>query len=485
MTLGAFFPALFVFASSFTDTENHDNEEAIEYLYEQGVIEGYSNGEYRPDQTINRAEFVKILMKIRYSEEIASDQNCFTDVETAWHAKYICLAKSLEIVNGYDDGYFRPENEINLVEALKIILESYDADICYDCYPHTWYEPYYDWADAHEILYKVYTSLAHPITRGEMAQLIYNTEEYYNSTETEPVVETGTESETTVETEDEVESTQYTYTVYETTNEAEGFGWIDDNPTYYKEEPLPIVAVQRENVKVLVPEGYTMLAKAHIEDLITCESLLSNFFGGVEFPEEEILMKIYVSTDGSHQGSSGSGKIIYRRSQESIDRDLENVQTNSPDGFLYESGPTYCANSHELSHAFFNSAPLPSFGNEGLAQFTQKHNQGDIYDHINCEENGYYSDETWNDYSDLYDLYSDDPIDYDTAMCFMEELVDTYDWDNFHSMLARLNQFQTGELSLHDSSMYLFVVDVLEYTYGGEVLEILEKYGIEEEDYAV
>ena len=271
------------------------------------------------------------------------------------------------------------------------------------------------------------------------------------------------------------------YLIYSTTNQAEGFEFIDDDSDYFKEKSLAIVAVERENVKALVPEGYETLAKAHIEDLIRCEQTLGNFFGGkINFPVDQIVSKIYISDDDSNQGSSVSSKIIYRRSQENIDFDLQDVIANNPDGFLYNSSPDYCANSHELTHAFFGKAPFPSWANEGLAQFTQHHNQGDIFHGIDCREDGYYKDNQWYEYSDMS---GSNALDYNTSMCYTQEIVDTFGWNNFYKMLNRLNKFQTGDLPMNKNVDYHYIKDVLEYVYGDRIYEILRKYGIGEEDY--
>lgn len=271
------------------------------------------------------------------------------------------------------------------------------------------------------------------------------------------------------------------YSIYNTTNQAEGFEFIDGDSEFFKEKPLSVVAVERENVKVLVPEGYETLAKAHIEDLIRCEQTLGNFFGGqINFPLDKIVSKIYISNDDSNRGSSLSGTIIYRRSQENIDFDLQDVITNNPDGFLYDSSPDYCANSHELTHAFFGKAPFPSWANEGLAQFTQYHNQGDIFHGIECKEDGYHKDNQWYEYSDMS---GDNVLDYNTSMCYTQEVVNTFGWDNFYKMLNRLNKFQTGELLMNKNADYHFIKDVLEYVYGDRIYEILRKYGITEEEY--
>ena len=57
----------------------------------------------------------------------------FPDVPgDAWFAPYVQEAFATGVVNGYPDGYFRPENQINLTEALKIISEAFfDVDALY------------------------------------------------------------------------------------------------------------------------------------------------------------------------------------------------------------------------------------------------------------------------------------------------------------------------------------------------------------------
>jgi hypothetical protein len=458
--LFSIFISLFVFPLSsiaFNDVENHLNQDAIDYLKENNVVQGYGDGTYRPDELIDRAEFLKIVLE-SLSTDLDNEGFCFLDVESDWYATYVCKAKTLGIVSGYADGNFRPGDDINLAESLKIILEAYNASLNYNY--SNWYEPYYYFMQENGLLNLVSESLSHKVTRGEMAQLIFNLDNLYEQ-EPEP---------------------EYSYNIYDTTNVAEGFGFIDDDSTHFKEEPLPVIAVVRENVKVLVPEGYEDVAKAHVEDLITCQPLLSDFFGGVAFPKDELLMKIYVSTDDSNRGSHLSGKIIYRRSQVNIDIDLQMVLTNSPEGFLYNSGSDYCANTHELTHAFFSESPIPSFGDEGLAQFTQKHNQGDIYDNLDCQSDGYYSYDEWNIYSDMS---PENILDYNTAMCFIEELVNTYGWSDFYAMLARLDMYQTEELVWDKFTTYHFIKDILEYVYSSDILGILSKYGIEEEDYII
>ncbi len=111
----------------FNDYENHKYEEAIVYLFEEDIISGYPDGTFKPDKTINRAELLKIIIESNFNEtdyESFEDTSCFSDVTgNLWFSKYVCFAKNKEIIEGYPDGTFKPEREINLIESLKIMYE--------------------------------------------------------------------------------------------------------------------------------------------------------------------------------------------------------------------------------------------------------------------------------------------------------------------------------------------------------------------------
>lgn len=158
-------------AAAFTDTDSSVHEQAIDTLYEEGILEGYSDGSFRPNASINRAEFVKVLMEALHPGE-SEGTHCFSDVSTDWYAKYVCTAHDLKVVDGYLDGSFKPSNAINLAEALKILLETYLVPTCKDC-DELWYEPYFSAAQDLNLLDGVSLDPAHELTRGEMAQLIY------------------------------------------------------------------------------------------------------------------------------------------------------------------------------------------------------------------------------------------------------------------------------------------------------------------------
>jgi hypothetical protein len=163
----------------FDDVDSgNDYYDAIAYVYDYGIVEGYEDGTYRPDASINRAEFTKILLEAKYPDEmaVAAGENCFSDVAAdQWYAKYVCYAKTNQIVDGYDDGTFKPDQYINIAEALKITLNVFFTDI-----PETdgeWYQKYWDYADSQGLLLDEWGSASTELTRGAMAELIYRIED--------------------------------------------------------------------------------------------------------------------------------------------------------------------------------------------------------------------------------------------------------------------------------------------------------------------
>ena len=137
--------------SSFSDvSDTNKNKEAIYFLRDKGIIQGYENNTFRPNTTLNRAELVKILVAGKgISPELVSYSNCFPDVKEEWFAPYICYAKSKNWVSGYPDGNFRPAQTVNKVEALKMLIQSQNlslpdvSEILFDDVGNAeWFAPY-------------------------------------------------------------------------------------------------------------------------------------------------------------------------------------------------------------------------------------------------------------------------------------------------------------------------------------------------------
>ncbi len=79
--------------ANFSDTTEHQYRESIQYLADHGVVGGYPDGTFKPDQDINRAEIMKIMLEASRGGENFAGEYCFPDVKTEWFAKYLCYAK--------------------------------------------------------------------------------------------------------------------------------------------------------------------------------------------------------------------------------------------------------------------------------------------------------------------------------------------------------------------------------------------------------
>ncbi len=151
--------------------------EAVDYLRTAGVISGYPDGTFRPRDTINRAEFIKIVFAGK-GGNAPSTTNCFTDVPAdAWYAPYVCAAKNRKVVNGYRDGSFRPEEPVNTAEALKMLLLAYGRDLSDDT-GEQWYEPYVAELDRTGILPRSSFLPWEPLTRERAADLLWRVLRY-------------------------------------------------------------------------------------------------------------------------------------------------------------------------------------------------------------------------------------------------------------------------------------------------------------------
>lgn len=94
---------------------------AVSTLSNMGVIGGYADGTFRPDAPISRAEFAKIAVSFTQNTGAAA-YNYFTDVKTTdWFAPYVTAAKDGGLIEGYSDGSFKPENKITRAEACAIV----------------------------------------------------------------------------------------------------------------------------------------------------------------------------------------------------------------------------------------------------------------------------------------------------------------------------------------------------------------------------
>ncbi len=160
-----------------SDVDNSDYKEAIYFLFGEGVIGGYEDGTFRPNENINRAEFLKIIIQSRYGKELEKrnyNKRCFDDIKdkNAWYVPYACFAQDWGLISGYDGKYLKPSKDINLVEAAKIISKIYGKNKININDSEIWYRPYMKYMLENRLVPEQIKTFNHKLTRGDMAEII-------------------------------------------------------------------------------------------------------------------------------------------------------------------------------------------------------------------------------------------------------------------------------------------------------------------------
>jgi hypothetical protein len=129
-----------------SDIAQNAHKNAILKLNYAGVLKGYTDGTFKPDKEVTRAEFAKIaVLAMGYTEEQAKllqGTTVFKDIPAGhWATGYINLAVSQGIIKGYPDGTFKPNNNVKVAEALTVYVQGLKIGVT----PSTtgqWYHPY-------------------------------------------------------------------------------------------------------------------------------------------------------------------------------------------------------------------------------------------------------------------------------------------------------------------------------------------------------
>ena len=123
----AFACAFTMFAgAAFTDQADIKASEAVDTLVALGVVNGYDDGSFKPNGTVTRAEMAKMIYVLRTGNSDASayndDKTSFTDIGSHWARGYIKYCQSLGIIAGKSNTKFCPNDKVTAQEAAKMLL---------------------------------------------------------------------------------------------------------------------------------------------------------------------------------------------------------------------------------------------------------------------------------------------------------------------------------------------------------------------------
>lgn len=199
LTISAIVFGAFVFVASvhaqsvpftikaFTDVKKTSvNFTAIDYLREQNIVRGYPDGSFKETNRVRRSEFITLATNPFFLDPIIKE-DCiamhisasgatvfFSDVpRDSWFARPVCIAKIRNVLDGYPDGTFRGNDFISFVEGAKILSNVFVGTDRNDTDPVEWYKSYVQWLSDQKAIPTSVHSLSQPLTRGEMAEMIW------------------------------------------------------------------------------------------------------------------------------------------------------------------------------------------------------------------------------------------------------------------------------------------------------------------------
>lgn len=108
-----------VTAASFPDISGHWAEEYIEEAVSEGLFNGYPDGNFKPQGYITRAEMAAVYARMLQLENAAP--NNFTDMPGAWYNEAVLKNVYAGVLSGYPNQTFRPNNRITRQEAAKMM----------------------------------------------------------------------------------------------------------------------------------------------------------------------------------------------------------------------------------------------------------------------------------------------------------------------------------------------------------------------------
>jgi len=163
--------------------------EAITWTKEEGIFTGYPDNSFKPYQPIRRSEILKVVLEAFGINLIKTNGGNigFKDVKGyEWFMNYLSTSMSLGIIKGYDDNTFKPDEFVTRAQAFKIMMEAAKKEFglaipsnnfgqpYIDVPSGQWYTKYawiandYDLTDNDNYFFPL-----NPMTRGEMADVLY------------------------------------------------------------------------------------------------------------------------------------------------------------------------------------------------------------------------------------------------------------------------------------------------------------------------
>ena len=163
-------------SASYSDIDGEKCEGAVNVLTALGVVDGYEDGTYRPSTTVTRAEMAKLIITaLGVANYASATTSTYTDMANAqWAVLYVQYATNLNIINGYGNGKFGPSDEVTYEQAATMIVRALGfTDNCNEM-NGSWPAIYVQKATALGLFNDVTGSGSVGANRGDIAIMLYN-----------------------------------------------------------------------------------------------------------------------------------------------------------------------------------------------------------------------------------------------------------------------------------------------------------------------
>jgi len=176
MVLGC---ATCAFGATLSDVANTSHEEAIESLTGLGLIKGYTDGSFGPEDPVTRAQMAAFIVRALGFNPNYESATKFKDVSADhWASGYIAFAADLGIINGYTNGNFGPNDNVTYEQAVAMIVRAlgYNEDYLTFNYPNAKYPGKYLLVAAQLNMSEKLdsTAIGSLMNRANVAQILYN-----------------------------------------------------------------------------------------------------------------------------------------------------------------------------------------------------------------------------------------------------------------------------------------------------------------------
>lgn len=157
-----------------TESTKYANE--ILTLVELGIINGYQDSTFKADNEITRAEFTKVIAVAMGASDKSSGSTTLTDMENHWAKPYVIAAQGNNIINGFEDNTFRPDDKVTYEQAVKMLVCALRYNKTAEGlggWPNGYLTAGSDIGVTDDI--EAIADSSAPTTRGIVAKLVYNT----------------------------------------------------------------------------------------------------------------------------------------------------------------------------------------------------------------------------------------------------------------------------------------------------------------------